>query len=35
LEIVSDDNKAVVKPVQLRRDFGDSVVVTAGLALMG
>jgi RND family efflux transporter MFP subunit len=30
--VLSDDNKVVLKPVQLGRDFGDSVEVTAGLA---
>ena len=29
---LGDDNKAVLKTVQLGRDFGDSVEVTAGLA---
>jgi RND family efflux transporter MFP subunit len=30
--VLGSDNKAVLKPVQLGRDFGDSVEVTAGLA---
>src|SRR5580693_974827 len=30
--VLGDDNKVVLKPVQLGRDFGDSVEVTAGLA---
>jgi RND family efflux transporter MFP subunit len=30
--VLGDDNKAVLKPIQLGRDFGDSVEVTAGLA---
>jgi RND family efflux transporter MFP subunit len=30
--VLSDDNKAVFKPIQLGRDYGDSVEVTAGLA---
>jgi RND family efflux transporter MFP subunit len=29
--VVGNDNKVVLKPVQLGRDFGDSVEVTAGL----
>ena len=30
--VLGDDNKAVFKPIQIGRDFGDSVEVTAGLA---
>jgi RND family efflux transporter MFP subunit len=30
--VLGSDNKAVLKPVQLGRDFGDSVEVTTGLA---
>jgi multidrug efflux pump subunit AcrA (membrane-fusion protein) len=30
--VLGDDNRAVFKPIQLGRDFGDSVEVTAGLA---
>jgi RND family efflux transporter MFP subunit len=30
--VLGDDNKVVVKSIQLGRDFGDSVEVTAGLA---
>src|SRR6202030_1362909 len=30
--VLGDDNKVVLKPIQLGRDFGDSVEVTAGLA---
>ena len=30
--MLGDGNKAVLKTVQLGRDFGDSVEVTAGLA---
>jgi multidrug efflux pump subunit AcrA (membrane-fusion protein) len=30
--ILGDDGKVVLKPVQLGRDFGDSVEVTAGIA---
>lgn len=30
--VLGDGNKAILKPVQLGRDFGDSVEVTAGLA---
>jgi len=30
--VLGDGNKALLKPVQLGRDFGDSVEVTAGLA---
>ena len=30
--VLGGDNKAVLKPIQLGRDFGDSVEVTAGLA---
>jgi RND family efflux transporter MFP subunit len=30
--VLSDDNKVVLTPIQLGRDFGDSVEVTAGLA---
>jgi RND family efflux transporter MFP subunit len=30
--VLGDDNKAVLKSIQLGRDFGDSVEVTAGLA---
>jgi RND family efflux transporter MFP subunit len=29
--VLGDDNKVVLKPIQLGRDFGDSVEVTAGL----
>jgi hypothetical protein len=31
--LLGDDNKVVLKPIQLGRDLGDSVEVTAGLAL--
>jgi RND family efflux transporter MFP subunit len=30
--VLGDDNKAILKSIQLGRDFGDSVEVTAGLA---
>jgi RND family efflux transporter MFP subunit len=30
--VLGDDNRAAFKPIQLGRDFGDSVEVTAGLA---
>ena len=30
--VLGSDNKAVLRPVQLGRDFGDSVEVTSGLA---
>jgi multidrug efflux pump subunit AcrA (membrane-fusion protein) len=30
--LLGNDNKVVLKPVQLGRDFGDSVEVTAGLS---
>jgi RND family efflux transporter MFP subunit len=30
--VLGDDNKVVLKPIQLGKDFGDSVEVTAGLA---
>ena len=32
IAVLGDGNKAVLKPIQLGRDFGDSVEVTAGLA---